>query len=142
MSLSRIRLLCIIPLFVLIAAGINSSQASASTFYVSTSGRDSNPGTLSAPFASPSKAVAAAAPGDTIYLRQGTYTFTSTLVVSKDGLTLSAYQNEKPALAGSTTDLTNLLNMIYITANNVSLVGLEIQGGSYYGVKLESNTGT
>jgi PKD repeat protein len=67
---------------------------------------------------------------------------TQTLVVAKDGVTVSAYPGEAAGVAGSTIDTANLLNMLYVTGNNVQLIGLEIQGGSYYGVKIESNTGT
>jgi hypothetical protein len=48
--------------------------ASASTYWVSTSGSDSNPGSQSAPFRHVSKGAAAAAnPGDTVMVMDGTY---------------------------------------------------------------------
>lgn len=53
--------------------------ASAAVYWVSPTGSDTNPGTSSnAPFATPHKAVTAAlAPGDTIYIRGGNYSFNS-----------------------------------------------------------------
>jgi len=123
-------------------AGATERQAQAATLFVSPSGSDSNSGTASSPLATPAHAISTASAGDTVYLRAGTYTLTQTLVVSKDGLVISAYQGEAAALSGVITDTTNLLNMLYITGNNVQLVGLEIHGGSYYGVKVESNIGT
>ncbi len=45
----------------------------AATYYVATTGSDSNPGTSAAPFATLQKSVNAAGPGDTIIVGDGTY---------------------------------------------------------------------
>jgi hypothetical protein len=45
----------------------------AATYYVATTGSDSNPGTLSQPFVTLQRGVNAAGPGDTIIVRDGTY---------------------------------------------------------------------
>jgi hypothetical protein len=47
----------------------------SSIYYVSTSGNDSNPGTLSQPWATWRKAFQTAAAGDTVYFRGGTYPY-------------------------------------------------------------------
>ena len=47
--------------------------AQAATYYVSTSGNDSNPGTQSAPFRHVSRGVSAAYAGDTVVVMDGTY---------------------------------------------------------------------
>ena len=60
-----------------------TGQAVAGTLYVTPAGSDANPGTLAAPFATPGKALALAAAGDTILLRAGTYTITRTLSTSR-----------------------------------------------------------
>ncbi len=46
---------------------------SARTYYVATDGNDSNQGTKEAPFLTPNQAVDVVQPGDTIFLRGGTY---------------------------------------------------------------------
>ncbi|CAG1010050.1 hypothetical protein PHYC_03788 [Phycisphaerales bacterium] len=52
-----------------------SASAGATTFYVSTKGKDSNSGTtVSKPFGTIGKAAASAQPGDTVYVAPGTYT--------------------------------------------------------------------
>ena len=51
----------------------------AAELYVSPSGSDSNPGTISQPFATPQKAFSVMASGDTIYLRGGTYNLSAQL---------------------------------------------------------------
>ena len=50
-----------------------AALANATTYYVSTSGSDSNPGTASAPFRHVSKGAAAAHAGDTVIVMNGTY---------------------------------------------------------------------
>ena len=52
------------------------SFASAAVYYVAVDGNDSNPGTKSKPFATVQKAQSVVNPGDTVYLRGGTYHMT------------------------------------------------------------------
>jgi len=74
-----------------------------STIYVSPTGNDLNPGTIDAPLYSLSVAVAAAEPGDTIYMRGGSYFYAATVVLDKAGMSnnpirILAYLDEKPVL--------------------------------------------
>src|SRR5439155_3786087 len=50
-----------------------SSVAVGATYYVSLTGSDSNPGSLSQPFATINHGVSVLRPGDTLYIRAGTY---------------------------------------------------------------------
>ena len=61
------------------------SLAQAATYYVSPNGNNANPGTISQPFATLQKAHDVANPGDTIYMRGGTYTLTSYVNITKSG---------------------------------------------------------
>ncbi|MBV8894512.1 MAG: DUF1565 domain-containing protein, partial [Acidobacteria bacterium] len=47
--------------------------ANATTYYVSNSGRDTNPGTIASPFLTISHAAAVAAAGDTVVVENGNY---------------------------------------------------------------------
>jgi len=58
------------PLVALLTAG----PACAATYYVAADGSDIALGTLAQPFASMARAQQAAASGDTVYVRGGTYT--------------------------------------------------------------------
>ena len=49
------------------------ASASATTYYVSPTGNDLNPGTINQPWTTPTKAAAAAQAGDTVNFRKGTY---------------------------------------------------------------------
>jgi parallel beta-helix repeat protein len=57
-----------------ILGGILSSRAAiAATYYVATTGSDSNPGTQSQPFRTIGKCTSVMGAGDTLYIRSGTY---------------------------------------------------------------------
>lgn len=120
---------------------LTSGVATAKTIYVAPSGSDRNSGTIDRPVATPRRAVAMAVNGDTIYLREGTYPITRTLLVIQTGLTIASYPGEHAALVGGTTDLTYLQALIFVYASYVTVANLEIQGGSYYGIKLDNAKG-
>ena len=52
-------------------------SAWATDYYVATTGSDSNPGTMSSPFATLQKGVNVAVAGDTVFIRAGTYPITT-----------------------------------------------------------------
>ena len=65
--------------------------AQGATYYVSLTGSDSNPGTLSKPFRTFSKAVSPLRPGDTLYIRGGLWTTQLDLQTKNISGTSSAY---------------------------------------------------
>ncbi len=83
-----------------------SARTFAAEYYVATTGDDANPGTLAEPFASLTRAQAAAAPGDTVWIRGGEYVFSGNeieigVIFDKSGaegkrINYFAYQNETP----------------------------------------------
>lgn len=81
------------------------------SYYVAVNGDDSNNGTsVSTPFATLSKALSLVKAGDVIYVRGGTYHFTSSLEISvsgnvTDSCRLMAYPGERPRLDFSGTPL-------------------------------------
>ncbi len=78
------------------------------TFYVSRTGSDSNPGTRKSPWRRIQKALEALKPGQTAFVRGGTYT--ENLLMSRSGrasapITVAAYPGERVVLhAASTSD--------------------------------------
>jgi parallel beta-helix repeat protein len=86
-----------------------SVTTAANTYYIATvdnNGHDANSGSISAPWATLSRAVKAMKPGDTVYLRGGTYQW-STIVWDTDygfpsgtdeahRITIARYPGEKP----------------------------------------------
>jgi parallel beta-helix repeat protein len=84
-------------LFALLLIGSATSASWAATYYVSATGYDSNPGTLTSPFKTVQHAVSVAVAGDTVYLRSGTYYESITLKncgTSTAPITLQNYSGE------------------------------------------------
>jgi len=124
--------------------------ARAATYYVAPDGKDSNPGSESAPFASWGQAQTAAAPGDTVYFRGGRYRYTAAtsactstsatvdaVALSKSGTSGNpihywAYPGEKPVFDFSGITDTSRYNCrqtgVRVTASWLHLKGLELTG--------------
>jgi hypothetical protein len=110
----------------------------AKTYFVATAGSDDNAGSEKEPFATMTKGQTAAAAGDTVYIRGGTYKFVSE--TATDGVTLSksgssgkrinywAYPGETPVFdfTGLTAQVRN--RGIHVTGSWLHLKGLELTG--------------
>lgn len=116
---------------VLLATG----HAAAAEYYVAPDGSDSNDGSMAQPFATLSKANGAAAAGDTVWLRGGTYYLTTQVVLSKSGSSdanrtkIWAYTGEKPVLDASKYVTSNAavdVPVVLVTGSWMHLRGLEI----------------
>lgn len=144
------------------AASISSKSASSSSaavvgndgnYYVATGGNDSNPGTLSRPFATLQKAINVAGPGQLVYVRGGVYSIVNPAIpsagvhFSKSGtseqnrIRYFAYPGERPVL-----DFTNLRIQpdpnytagVYVSGAYLHLKGFEIRNVP---MNTRSNTG-
>lgn len=116
-------------------------SALAAEYYVATTGSDSNAGTLTAPFATVTKAQTAASAGDTVLIRGGRFAFSGSGTVgvsfTKSGtanapINYFAYPGEVPIF-----DLTNLTPSNRVTGldvhcNYIHVRGLEVMGVHQY----------
>ena len=117
---------------------LTSGRAAGNALYVSPLGNDNNPASISRPVLTIGQAVEMAHPGDKIYLRAGQYQVRRFIWIAKPDLTITSYSGERAAIIGSTEESESSPTSIFIiVSNNVVLDGLEIQGGSYYGVKVD-----
>jgi hypothetical protein len=121
-------------------------------FYVSTTGLDSNPGTLSAPFLTLAKAQGAMQASSSIkttYIRAGSYLLPSldcggggncglNLIAADEGETWSYYPPDGVDSAdftgGSTSASTGLVVAIYVSGGNITINGLSIHDFAYAGI--------
>jgi hypothetical protein len=114
--------------------------------YVATNGSDTNPGTIDQPFKTITKAISVAVPGDTIYVRGGSYPLTATISISasKSGADTSkryfllAYPNERPLL-----DFSNIASGrkgISLNANYWYIRGLEVKGAGDNGLEINGGS--
>jgi hypothetical protein len=116
---------------ILLLLAFATANARAAEYYVApTGGSDLNPGSIGSPFATFTKAIAAATAGDTIYARGGTYSLSTTVSVgsSKSGtaaspIKLFAFPGESPVL--------DFRNQPY-SANNSGLKGISLNGSFWH----------
>jgi parallel beta-helix repeat protein len=66
-------LIVLITMLTVLGGILNPNAATAATYYVATTGNDSNPGTQSKPFRTITKGMKALKAGDVLYVRSGTY---------------------------------------------------------------------
>lgn len=120
------------PLLILLLSAAASLHGSS--FYLSPQGNDLNGnGSINAPWYTLEKAWKAAAAGDTIWLRGGTFEYiTMQDLTGKDGangkrIKIWAFPGERPVITkGSAFDMVDQSNLIFIDADYVHLKGLEI----------------
>ncbi|GHG41611.1 MULTISPECIES: right-handed parallel beta-helix repeat-containing protein [Amycolatopsis] len=123
-----------------------AGPAAATTYYVAPSGSDSAAGTQAAPWASMAHAQAVAKPGDTVYLRGGTYVYSrankscasqtdrvDAITLNKSGSSGSpirywAYPGEKPVFDFSRMKDDCRIEGFDVTGSWIHLKGLEAKG--------------
>lgn len=126
-------------------------SARAASYYVAPTGSDTAAGTMAAPFGSWARAQTAAAAGDTVYFRGGTYRYTqatstcggstsariASVVLSKSGtsgkpISYVAFEGEKPVFDFSGLTNTSSYNCrqigVHVQADWLYLKGLEFKG--------------
>lgn len=124
----------------------NGQTNDLTTIFVSPEGDDSNSGTIDAPLASIQKAQSMATPGDTVYIRGGTYQpteddlsnisgiFASVTYLNKSGvegarINYWAYPGEQPVFDFSLVKPAEKRVVgIYVTGSYIHLKGLELTG--------------
>lgn len=94
-----------IGLLAALVAWLPLTSVAATTYYVATTGADTNPGTLGQPFRTIQKAANVMVAGDTVFLRGGTYRESVTPVNSGTSsaarITYQAYSNEVVTVSGA-----------------------------------------
>ena len=106
------------------------------TYYVATNGNDNNNGSFQFPFATIQKAHDATLPGDTIYIRNGTYN--QQIAVWKPNVTFATFPGDLPNKAKivSPNNDPNIVNCVTFKGGSGSnkLSNLDISGGYYYAI--------
>lgn len=116
-------------------ATTSSLTARGNTYYLSPSGNDNNAGTLSSPWFSLEKAWSVVTAGDIIYLRGGTYAYTTQQdLLGRNGdasglIAVWNYPGEVPVITGATNYAFGIgvnTDLIYFEGAYVHFKGLEI----------------
>ena len=146
----------------LVLAASGGIASAATTYYVATTGNDSSPGTLAAPWQTINHAAQTAVAGDTVLVRGGTYKEYVTIAHSGSAsagyITFQNYTGESPTVDGTTVSccggsirgLFNILSKSYVkvagfeirnfksTANTDEPAGIYVTGSGSY-VQLLNN---
>lgn len=122
------------------------TRASAAEFFVAPNGKDTDPGSLDKPFATVQRAQDAAGPGDTVYLRGGTYAMKEEQIARREGIfayvtyldksgtpqhpiTYAAYKEEHPIFDLSAVKPADLrIDGFYVSGSWIHIKGLEVIG--------------
>jgi hypothetical protein len=114
------------------------SRRLMSTYYLSPSGADANPGTEGSPWRTLSKAVSTVAAGDEIVLAAGDYAGGVTFDVP-NLLVRAADVSNKPVITAPINSSSVQQSLrVGVNGSGATLRGLEVVGGYYSAVKLES----
>ena len=115
---------------------VNDSSITNGAYFVSTSGSDTNPGTITRPFLTIGKGVTAIGTGGQLYLRGGTYALPTKLSLSKIATTnlirIWAYPGETPLIdsTGNTSD------GISVSGDGYHLKGLTVMNAGHNGINI------
>lgn len=131
-------LICVALFNFLIASGAYTQ------IYVSNDGNDNNPGTIQAPFKTITAGVAKALPGDTIFLRGGTYNLGATVSISKSGnlskkYYLLSYRNERTLLDFSTMPFSGSNRGLKLSGSYWFIKGIDIRGAGDNGMNVSGS---
>lgn len=116
----------------------HTSSVSSQTFYVSTTGSDSNLGTITSPWATIQHAAEKLEPGQKVYIRSGEYleyvTFSKS-GTAKNPITFEAYPGEKAVIDGRNLQSKpsspwDNLPLFHIKSNYLVFKGLELKNAA------------
>lgn len=138
------RALLVILFTVFVTGGVLSPRAAtAATYYVATTGSDTNPGSQSQPFQTIDKGVSVLRAGDTLYLRGGTYTNqpignpSSVPVPSGTSwslaVTIAGYPGERAIISGRCITFNDGSPVAYVIFDNLICDARTNNGALYIG---------
>jgi hypothetical protein len=145
-----------VPVLVLGAAlSMVGARARAADYYVAPDGADTNPGSMAQPFATVERAQTAASPGDTVYIRGGTYRFSGTqasvgVAFTKSGLSgkpirYFAHAGEVPIFDFFELRPQQRVTGLDVRSSWIHIRGLEVRGvrqiivGDSWGVRVRGD---
>jgi hypothetical protein len=119
-------------------------SAQGSTYYVSSTGSDANPGTETKPFKTIQHGVDSISGGDTLFIRDGTYPERVVIEQSKSGTEsnptiISGYPGERPIIDGQDDpSVSSNWNLVLIAAGNIQFKDLEVANSANRGINVYS----
>ena len=114
--------------------------AEAATLYVATTGNDSNPGTLSQPFATISRAASKASPGTNVIVRGGVYgrVWVGNSGTSASSIQISAYSGKSVVIDGTGTAAGT--DVVLISGSYIQFSGFQVRDSTGIGINAWGGT--
>ena len=108
---------------------VHAPKSEAGTYYVATDGSDKNPGTEAQPFQTLGRGVSDLSPGDTLFVKNGTYAGGLAFVGMPSGaswanpITIKAYQGHSPVIVAQGSHAVYLVHSRYIVIEGFVIDG-------------------
>ncbi|MCK5015253.1 MAG: right-handed parallel beta-helix repeat-containing protein, partial [Candidatus Omnitrophica bacterium] len=109
-------------------------------YYVSTIGRNTDPGTLEKPWRTLAYAESKLSSGDVVYVRGGVYQ--EYFKIDVPGVTFRNYPGESPIIDGDEEIPGDWIPLVEIASDNVTFDGFEVRESSGTGISLGGNNNT
>lgn len=114
------------------------------SIFVATNGNDLNTGTLNSPFLTIGKGINSMVPGDTVFIRGGVYTLSTTISISKAGSDTAwyyifAYPGERPLLDFTTQSSSD---GIKLNGKYFHLYGIDVKNSAHNGIAVNGSYNT
>ena len=113
-------------------------------YYVASNGDDANPGTLDYPWQTIQKAAQTLVPGDTVYIRAGTYfeqVIPQNSGASGQFITYAAFPGETVTIDGTGVDVPEYTGLLYIVDQSyIRVSGLRVVHSDYHGIVAEDSS--
>lgn len=132
--------------FSLILFFISTFNSFGQNIFVAPNGNDANSGTINEPLLNLSSAITKAKSGDTIFVRSGTFNYTTTISISKSGTAESryyifAYKKERPVLDFSSQSVGSGNRGIRLSnASYWHIKGLDVKGAGDNGMEISGGS--
>jgi parallel beta-helix repeat protein len=115
--------------------------ASGANYYVATDGNDTNSGSQNSPFATLNKGAALLKPGDTLYVRGGTYhqsVYVGASGTTRLPVTISAYRGERAIIDGGySKPVSDWGALFLVEGSNVVVQHITIKRSNWMGLALK-----
>jgi len=116
-------------------------ELQSKSIFVSTTGSDTNTGTIDSPFLTIGKGINSMVAGDTVFIRGGVYSLSSTISISKVGSDtgwyyLYAYPGERPLLDFSTQTSSD---GIKVNGKYFHVYGIDIKNSAHNGIAVNGS---
>jgi hypothetical protein len=131
-------------LITVVSCFMAATPVNAKTYFVSLSGSDAAPGSITQPFLTIPKAYLITVAGDTIVVRGGTYAITTTINLSKSGTMssryyLMAYPGERPLLDCSSMAVSSSNRGIKLSGSFWYVKGIDIKKAGDNGMNVSGS---